>query len=181
MKCLDNFYHPLCVACCVSCVTCKCHLSPVPFHDTYVTCGGASRWRICYQQGYPSIFFGFIISFSFWFKFTLSVSSSLWHISWRFWVLRFWWFFPFFKKIGFLGILGPPSYGICATIRIGREMLCLQYAGFFLQILFLLELLLLWLLIHCSLPAENLGHVTFFIDIFSIIQVNLLWVYIVQQ
>ena len=28
--------------------------------------------------------------------------------------------------------LGPPSYGIGATIRIGREMLCLPYAGFFL-------------------------------------------------
>ena len=40
-------------------------------------------------------------------------------------------FFLFFKKIGFLGILGPPSYGIGATIRIGREMLCLPYAGFF--------------------------------------------------
>ena len=28
--------------------------------------------------------------------------------------------------------LGPPSYGIGATIRIGQEMLCLPYAGFFL-------------------------------------------------
>ena len=45
--------------------------------------------------------------------------------------LRFGWVFPFFKKIGFRGILGPPSYGIGATIRIGREMLCLPYAGFF--------------------------------------------------
>ena len=45
--------------------------------------------------------------------------------------LRFGWFFPFFKKIGFRGILGPPSYGIGATICIGREMLCLPYAGFF--------------------------------------------------
>ena len=44
--------------------------------------------------------------------------------------LRFGWFFPFFKKIGFWGILGPPSYGIGATIRTGREMLCLPYAGF---------------------------------------------------
>jgi hypothetical protein len=26
----------------------------------------------------------------------------------------------------------PPFYGIGATIRIGREMLCLPYAGFFL-------------------------------------------------
>jgi hypothetical protein len=40
----------------------------------------------------------------------------------------------FSKKIGFGGILGPPSYGIGATIRIGREMLCLPYAGFFLCI-----------------------------------------------
>jgi hypothetical protein len=29
-----------------------------------------------------------------------------------------------------LGILDPPSYGIGSTIRIGREMLCLPYAGF---------------------------------------------------
>ena len=28
------------------------------------------------------------------------------------------------------GILGPPYYGIGATIRIGRDMLCLPYAGF---------------------------------------------------
>ena len=40
-------------------------------------------------------------------------------------------FFRFSKKIGFLGILGPPYCGIGATIRIGREMLCLPYAGFF--------------------------------------------------
>ena len=40
-------------------------------------------------------------------------------------------FFPFFKKFGFWGILGPPYCGIGATIRIGREMLCLPYAGFF--------------------------------------------------
>ena len=31
----------------------------------------------------------------------------------------------------FLGILGPPYCGIGATIRIGREMLCLLYAEFF--------------------------------------------------
>ena len=37
-----------------------------------------------------------------------------------------------FQNIGFWGILGPPSYGIGATIRIGREMLCLPYVGFFL-------------------------------------------------
>ena len=41
-------------------------------------------------------------------------------------------FFPFFKKKnGFLDILGPPYHGIGATIRIGREMLCLLYVGFF--------------------------------------------------
>ena len=38
--------------------------------------------------------------------------------------LRFCKFFPFFKKNGFLGFLGPPSYGIGTTIRIGQEMLC---------------------------------------------------------
>ena len=42
-------------------------------------------------------------------------------------------FFQFFKKMGFLGILGPPYCGIGATIRIGREMLCLPYAGFFFE------------------------------------------------
>ena len=30
-----------------------------------------------------------------------------------------------------MGILGPPYCGIGATIPIGREMLCLPYAGFF--------------------------------------------------
>ena len=37
------------------------------------------------------------------------------------------------KKKGFFCwfCLGPPSYGISATIRIGREMLCLPYAGVF--------------------------------------------------
>ena len=40
-------------------------------------------------------------------------------------------FFRFSKKNGVWGILGPPSYGIGATIRIGREMLCLPYAVFF--------------------------------------------------
>ena len=44
--------------------------------------------------------------------------------------------FSFFKKIGFLGILGPPYCGIGAPIRIGREMLCLPHAGFFLNTLF---------------------------------------------
>ena len=32
---------------------------------------------------------------------------------------------------GFSAILGPSYCGIGATIRIGREMLCLPYAGFF--------------------------------------------------
>ena len=41
-------------------------------------------------------------------------------------------FFSFLNFFGFLGILGPPYCGIGATIRIGREMLCLPYAGFFL-------------------------------------------------
>ena len=40
-------------------------------------------------------------------------------------------FSVFQKKIGFWGILGPPYCGICATIRIGREVLCLPYEGFF--------------------------------------------------
>ena len=44
--------------------------------------------------------------------------------------LLFWWFFPFFKKIGFLGILGPPFYGIRATIRIGWEILFLRMRDF---------------------------------------------------
>ena len=39
--------------------------------------------------------------------------------------------FPFFKKFGFSAILGPPYCVTGATIRIGREMLCLPYAGFF--------------------------------------------------
>ena len=42
-------------------------------------------------------------------------------------------FFRFFKKFGFSAIPGPPYCGIGATIRIGREMLCLLYAGFFLN------------------------------------------------
>ena len=39
----------------------------------------------------------------------------------------------------FLGILGPPYCGIGATIRIGREMLCLPYAGFFLHEIGMIE------------------------------------------
>ena len=38
------------------------------------------------------------------------------------------------KKVFFFWFcLGPPSYGIGATIRIGREMLCLPYAGFLIE------------------------------------------------
>ena len=40
--------------------------------------------------------------------------------------------FSLFKEIGFLGILDPALCDIGATIRIGREMLCLPYVGFFL-------------------------------------------------
>ena len=43
--------------------------------------------------------------------------------------LRFGWFFQIVKKNWFFGILGPPYCGIGATIRIGREMLCLPIAG----------------------------------------------------
>ena len=39
------------------------------------------------------------------------------------------------KKNKFFGVLGPPYSGIGATIRIGREMLCLPYAGFFGMVL----------------------------------------------
>ena len=35
----------------------------------------------------------------------------------------------FQKKIGFWGILGRPYYGIGDTIRMGRVMFCLPYAG----------------------------------------------------
>ena len=38
--------------------------------------------------------------------------------------------FSVFQKNWVLGILGPPYCDIGATIRIGREMLCLPYAGF---------------------------------------------------
>ena len=40
-------------------------------------------------------------------------------------------FFELSKKLCFLGIFGPLYCGIGATICIGREMLCLPYAGFF--------------------------------------------------
>ena len=52
-------------------------------------------------------------------------------------------FFRFFKKIGFSGILGSPYCGIGVTIRIGREMLCLPYAGF-LVVDFEVELIVWW-------------------------------------
>ena len=41
--------------------------------------------------------------------------------------------FSVFQKKIFFGILGPTFCGIGATIRIGREMLCLSYAGFFFE------------------------------------------------
>ena len=50
-------------------------------------------------------------------------------------LLRFGWFFSVFQKAWVLAILGPPYRSIGATIRIGREMLCL-YAGFFLYFFF---------------------------------------------
>ena len=43
--------------------------------------------------------------------------------------------FSVFKKFGFSAILGPPYCGIGATILIGREMLCLPYAGFLCKLL----------------------------------------------
>ena len=53
-------------------------------------------------------------------------------------------FFHFSEKIGFLGILGAPYCGIGATIRIGREMLCLPYAGFLIYISGFKKLLGTW-------------------------------------
>ena len=41
-------------------------------------------------------------------------------------------FFRFKFFFWFLCILGPPYCGIGATIRIGRDIRCLSYAGFFL-------------------------------------------------
>ena len=40
--------------------------------------------------------------------------------------------FYVFQWIRIFGILGPPYCGIGVTIRIGREIICLPYAGFFL-------------------------------------------------
>ena len=45
---------------------------------------------------------------------------------------RFGLIFSVYKKIWVFGILGPPYCGIGPTIRIGREIRCLPYAGFFL-------------------------------------------------
>ena len=42
------------------------------------------------------------------------------------------------KKIVFFGVLGPPYCGIGATIRTGREKLCVPYAGFFFDKMFVL-------------------------------------------
>ena len=47
--------------------------------------------------------------------------------------------FSVFQKKWVLGILGSPYCGIGATIRIGREMLCLPYAGFFYDVLNCIE------------------------------------------
>ena len=73
-------------------------------------------------------------------------------------LLRFGWFFPFFKIFGFLAILCPPYRGISATIRIGREMLCLPYAGFLLDWLELRNLRLavtrLLLSLYVLVPSE---------------------------
>ena len=43
--------------------------------------------------------------------------------------------FSVFQKNRVRGILGPPYYGIVATIRIGREMFCLPYAGFLIRVI----------------------------------------------
>ena len=57
--------------------------------------------------------------------------------------------FSLFQKFWFSGIPGPPYCGIGATIRIGREMLCLPYAGFFFQkVLFSC---------HLGMPGWHLG------------------------
>ena len=53
--------HVSCVACHVSCV--MCHLPCVPCFFCFFLCkkdfqsGGASRWRVCYQQGLPRLVF----------------------------------------------------------------------------------------------------------------------------
>ena len=45
-------------------------------------------------------------------------------------------FFHFYLFFWFLCILGPPYCGISATIRIGREIRCLPYAGFLHSVFF---------------------------------------------
>ena len=70
--------------------------------------------------------------------------------------------FLFFKKIGFLGILGPPYCGIGATIRIGREIRCLPYAGFFyLTIANALVLLTLNMIIERKVKQGTLHKLVF--------------------
>ena len=64
--------------------------------------------------------------------------------------------FSVFQKIWFWGILGPPYCGIGATIRIGREMLCLPYAGFLLYTT-LLTITELILVPSCSYHQKQ-GH-----------------------
>ena len=59
------------------------------------------------------------VFFCCWFCRPVSVRQLYWDMR------RLYWY-----DAGFGGILGPPSYGIGATIRIGREMLCLPYARF---------------------------------------------------
>ena len=60
------------------------------------------------------------------------VYRKFWHNSRGFKNFRFWMIFSV-KKKKFLVILGPRYCGIGATIRIGRDMLCLPYAGIFNQ------------------------------------------------
>ena len=64
-------------------------------------------------------------------------------------------FFSVFTKNRVWGILGPPYCGIGATIRIGREMLCLPYAGFFFQVFPLIGILVIvvGLLLVSTVPA----------------------------
>ena len=73
-------------------------------------------WKPCFPMDYRSLVEGHIANFVIF----LDISEFAFLVIFR-----------FFKKIGFLGILDPPSYGIGATIRIGQEMICLPYAGFF--------------------------------------------------
>ena len=63
--------------------------------------------------------------------------------------------FLFFKINGFSGILGPPYSGIDATIRIGREMLCLPYAGFLEDIMECLPVIKLVSKDECTLKEGD--------------------------